>query len=176
MIIKTIIVSICIIVLLFGFVVFRGAPYVPSKRRDVKRAFSDLYQLDSSDVLVDIGSGDGVVLRLAAKQGIKRAVGYELNPILVLLSRWMSRRYTNVQIKLADFWLTSLPSDVTVVYVFGESRDINKMAKKVAREAAKQGRSIAFISYGFIVKDMSPVRTSGSHHLYQFDPLQSKEA
>ena len=172
---KIIIIVICIVVLLFGFVVFRGAPYVPSKRRDIKRAFTALYPLGSSDVLVDIGSGDGVVLRAAAKQGA-RAVGYELNPILVLLSRWLSRKYTAITIKLADFWLTSLPSDVTVVYVFGESRDINKMAKKVAREAVKQGRSIAFISYGFTLRDAVPVKTVGPHHLYRFDPLQSKEA
>lgn len=175
MIFKIVIISLCIIVLLFGFVVFRGAPYVPSKRRDVKRALSELYPIDSSDVLVDIGSGDGVVLRAAAKQGAY-AVGYELNPILVLISRWLCRKYTTITVKLADFWFTSLPNNVTVVYVFGESRDINKMAKKVAREAIKQGRSIAFISYGFMLRDITPVKTVGSHHLYRFDPLQSKEA
>ena len=50
------------------------------------------------------------------------------------------------------------------------------MAKKVAREAVRQERSIAFISYGFAVKDIQPVKKTGSHYLYRFDPLQSKEA
>ena len=98
MILKTVIAIVCIVVLLFGFVVFRGAPYVPSKRRDIKRAFEELYPLDDSDTLVDIGSGDGVVLRMAAKRGA-HAVGYELNPILVLVSRWLSRKYTTVTIR-----------------------------------------------------------------------------
>lgn len=175
MILKTIIIIICVLVLVFGFVVFRGAPYVPSKKRDIKRAFADLYPLTDKDVLVDIGSGDGVVLRMAAKQGAK-AIGYELNPLLVLVSRWLCRSYPAITITLADFWFVSLPADTTVVYVFGESRDIHKMAKKVAREAKKQNKAIDFISYGFALRDQTPIKTVGPHHLYRFDPLQPTKA
>ena len=46
-----------------GFTAFTGAPYVPSKPREVKRAFTKLYKLSAKDVVVDIGSGDGLVLR-----------------------------------------------------------------------------------------------------------------
>ena len=163
------------IVLLFGLTVFRGAPYVPSKKRDLSRAFDDLYSLSASDVLVDIGSGDGIVLREAARRGAK-AVGYELNPILVVVSRWLSRHNARIAVRLADFWRVALPDDVTVVYTFGESRDIEKMARKVKGEAARLKKRLYFISYGFRLRDQKPLRTVGAHHLYQFDPLQPVEA
>lgn len=163
------------IVLLFGFTVFRGAPYVPSKKQDLTRAFDDLYVLSADDVVVDIGSGDGIVLREAARRGAT-AVGYELNPVLVALSRWLSRRDHRVTVRLADFWRVSLPDDTTVVYTFGESRDIEKMAQKVAGEASRLKRPLNFISYGFRLRDQKPIRTAGAHHLYRFDPLQPAKA
>ena len=44
------------VVVAMGLVVFTGAPYVPSKRRDIRQALTELYPLGSDDVLVDIGS------------------------------------------------------------------------------------------------------------------------
>jgi hypothetical protein len=163
------------IIVLFGFVVFRGAPYVPSHRRDVNRAFDDLYPLTDSDVLVDVGSGDGVVLRLAAARGAK-AVGYELNPALVVLSRLLSRRATNVSVRLADFWLVPLPADTTVVYGFIVTRDVAKMAQKLQRETDRLGRPLYFVSYGNELKGLQKVGEIGAHHLYRFNPLHRGKA
>ncbi|HJP80842.1 MAG TPA: class I SAM-dependent methyltransferase [Candidatus Saccharimonadales bacterium] len=161
-----------LIVLIFGVVVFRGAPYVPSRRKDVRRAFEELYPLSQQDVVVDIGSGDGVVLREAAMHGA-RAVGYELNPILVVISRLLSRSYKNrISIHLADFWHRTLPDDMTAVYTFGESRDIERMAKKVGEEATRLGRPIYFISYAFKLRDRAPEKEVGAHVLYKLEPLQ----
>lgn len=159
------------VVLLFGFVVFWGAPYVPSKKRDVAKALDDLYPIGKKDLLVDIGSGDGVVLRMAATRGA-RAVGYELNPTLVVISRMLSRRQPRVTTVLADFWRVSLPDATTVVYTFGESRDIKKMAAKVEREATRLQKPLAFISYGFAVPGLTPAKKTGAHFLYHIAPLQ----
>lgn len=163
------------VILMFGFVVFKGAPYVPSKKRELIEAFDELYHVDASDVLVDIGSGDGIVLREAAKRGA-RAIGYELNPILVVISRWLSRNDPRVTVYLADYWRTTFPLETTVVYTFGESRDIIKMAQKVAREAERLGRPLVFISYGFAVPGQTPAKKIGAYFLYQYTPLQIKRA
>lgn len=162
------------VVLLFGFVVFFGAPYVPSKKRDIKLAFDELYRLSKKDVLVDIGSGDGVVLRMAQERGA-RAVGYELNPILVMISQFLSRRHIGVSTVLADFWRVQLPDDTTVVYTFGESRDIKKMAAKVQAEATRLNKSLVFISYGFAVPGWEPTRQTRAHFLYDITPLQQSQ-
>ncbi len=163
------------IILVFGFVVFKGAPYVPSKKRELTDAFETLYPLGEGDVLVDIGSGDGIVLREAAKHGA-RAIGYELNPVLVGISRWLSRREPRIKVHFADFWKVALPLETTVVYVFGESRDIAKMAGKVAREADRLAKPLTLISYGFAVPGKTPAKKAGAYFLYTYTPLQTKKA
>lgn len=162
---------ILLIILSFGFVVFFGAPYVPSKKRDLQKALEELYPLTKKDVLVDIGSGDGVVLRMAADKGA-RAVGYELNPILVAISRLMSRHHPGVTTILADFWHVKMPDDTTVVYTFGESRDIKKMAARIQHEATRLQKPLVFISYGFAVPGLKPTRQTKAHFLYTITPLQ----
>jgi hypothetical protein len=159
------------LILLFGFVVFRGAPYLPSKKNDVRRAFSDLYPINDQDVLVDIGSGDGIVLREAARRGAY-AVGYELNPLLVLISIIACRKLTGTKTILADFWNVHFPEGTTVIYAFSESRDIKKMAQKIVREATLLNRPLMFISYGFQVPGVTAVGVEGAHYLYRVEPLQ----
>lgn len=159
------------LIVLVGFVAFTGAPYVPSKRRDVERAFSELYPLDSADVVVDIGSGDGVVLREVSRRGAT-AIGYEIHPLLVLVSRFVSRHDPKVSVRLANFWRTPLPKEVTAVYTFGDARDIKKMYAKVQQEATRLGKTIAFISYAFDVPGLAFDKTVGAHHLYMVKSLQ----
>ena len=163
------------VVLLFGFVVFRGAPYVPSHRRQVQRAFDELYKITDKDVVVDVGSGDGLILRLAASRGA-RAVGYELNPALVAITRFLSRGDKKVSAHLADFWLTRLPEDTTLVYGFMVQRDIEKMAKKMQQEADRLGRPLYFMCYGSSIQSHPKLGELGAHHLYCFEPLHAAKA
>ncbi len=156
-------------------VVFRGSPYVPSHSLQVKNAFTELYNISKKDVLVDIGSGDGLVLRAAAKLGA-RAVGYEINPILVVVSKLLSRKYKNINVMLADFWLTNLPDNVTVVYVFSVTRDVKKIVDKIQKEANRLKRSIYIISYGGEFKCIKSIKNLGAHFLYKVEPLQPSEA
>jgi hypothetical protein len=159
------------VVLLFGFVVFRGAPYVPTRRKYLIAAFSKLYILQPDDVLVDVGSGDGRVMRLAASK-VKRAVGYELNPALVFISRLLSRRQQNVETRLADFWLAKLPDDITIVYAFSVSRDIKKLTQKLSREATRTGHEIKVITYGAGIDALVPDKSYQAFKLYTIHPLQ----
>lgn len=159
----------------FGLVVFIGAPYVPSKKRQLDRAFTELYPLSGSDLLVDIGSGDGVVLRAAARTGAK-AVGYEINPFLVAISTWLSRSDKNVSTRCQNFWRSELPADVTIVYTFGDSRDIEKMARLVQRTATRVKRPVYLMSLGFKLKDMKIHKHQDPYVLYKFYPLQPQEA
>lgn len=163
------------IVGIFLLTVLRGAPYVPSHRRDVDEIFRSLYQLDTSDVLVDIGSGDGKVCLAASEYGA-RAVGYEINPILVLVARWRARGVRRVTFRWRDFWVSHLPDDTTVVYTFGDGRDIARMARYVETEATRIGRPLNFISYAFEVPGRQEQKASGSAHLYKIAPLQSPKA
>ncbi len=161
------------VIISIGFVAFTGAPYVPSKRSDLKRAFTELYPLSSRDTLVDIGSGDGVVLREAARYGA-RAVGYEIHPFLVVVSWLLSRGNDRIHVRLANFWRTELPGETTVVYTFGEDRDIKRMYDKVQSEATRLEKQLAFISYAFEIHGIKPTKSVGAHHLYMVKPLHKR--
>lgn len=161
-----------IILFVFGFVVLRGAPYVPSQRKYIQQAFQELYPISKSDVLVDIGSGDGVVLREASKLGAK-TIGYEINPILALISRLLSLNNTKISVRFVDFWFSHLPNDTTVVYVFATSSIVEKIKVWLQNETNNLDRPIYLISFGFKIVGMSEQKKVGAYYLYRFNPLHT---
>jgi len=162
-----------IIVILFGVVSFSGAPYVPSHRKYVQRAF-DHFGLGSKDVLVDVGSGDGVVLRIASRYGAK-AVGYEINPILVGVSRLLSVRDERVSVLMLNFWRVQLPEATTIVYAFSVSRDEKKLTKLLQREANRLHKPLKLLCYGSPFKRIQADSTYEAYSLYVFQPLKTKK-
>ena len=135
------------IIALLGFSVFFGAPYVPSRRRDLKRMFDELYPLSAKDTVIDVGSGDGIILREASRRGAK-AVGYEISPLLVVISKWLSRRDKKVTITMANFWLAKFPKATTVIYAFSVERDAKKLTKKIQSESNRLNKPLILICYG----------------------------
>lgn len=80
---------ICLAVLDFLYFVYiknRGAVYYPTTVQTANKIL-DLVKLKKGQTIMDLGSGDGVMLIEAGKRGIK-AIGYELDPMLV----WQSRK------------------------------------------------------------------------------------
>lgn len=160
--------------LMFGFAAFFGAPYVPSQRRYIKRAFTKLYALSADDTLVDIGAGDGRVLRMARRFGAK-ALGYEINPLLWGIARLVSRGDTGVTVRLENFWTTALPPETTIVYAFSVHRDQRRLAVKLQHEATRLNKTIALLCYGNPLGDTYvPDGRLDAYTLYRFHPLQGK--
>ncbi|MBC7512074.1 hypothetical protein H7142_00220 [Candidatus Saccharibacteria bacterium] len=155
------------LVVLFGFVALVGAPYVPSLRKEVRAAFDTLYPIGNDDVVVDLGSGDGVVLREAASRGA-RCIGYELNPLLVVFSNIRLGKAGTVT--LGDMWQATLPPDVTLVYVFTVSRDSRKLGRYLQTQANEQNRSIRVMTFGSELKDYVPSKRLKAHSLYEISP------
>jgi hypothetical protein len=156
------------VVLIFGFVVAFGAPYVPSLRKELRQAFTKLYVVTTRDVIVDLGSGDGQVLLEAAKHGA-RAYGFELNPVLVFISRL--RLAGRAQISLANMWNGRLPGDTTLVYCFAVSRDSRRLVKYLQAESHRLGRPIKVITFGSGLKGLTPLDSLNAHQLYEVEPL-----
>ena len=150
-----------------GASVFFGAPYVPSHRRDLRQLFDELRPLSEHDVVFDAGSGDGVVLREAARHGAK-AIGYEINPVYWIASLLLSRKTKNVSIKLQNFWTSPFPDDMTVLYVFFVSRDGKKLEARLAKERARLARTFTVIAYGIPLPTVAPQRSFGAFHIYEF--------
>ena len=93
-----------------------------------------------------------------------------------MIARWWSRGDQGVVVHWANFWNAQLPEATTVVYVFGDSRDIAKMYQAVQRHADRVDREVALISYGFDVPS-KPVDTQvGAYYLYRISPLHPSGA
>lgn len=155
---------------LFGFVAFFGAPYVPTLNAELKRSFKELYPLRPSDVVVDLGSGDGRVLREATRHGAK-GYGYELNPLLVLVSKL--RLGSRATVRLADMWSVSLPADMTLAYVFTVSRDSKRLGRLLQAHVDTHATSIHVMTFGPTLVDYVPVATHRGHSLYEITPTQA---
>ena len=159
------------IIVVAGFSAFFGAPYVPSRRKDVMRMFDSLYPLSASDVLIDVGSGDGVILREASRRGAQ-AVGYEIHPLLVVISKLASLHDKQVSVTMANFWSAHFPSDTTIIYAFSVGRDSKKMEKKIQAESNRLQKPLTLVCYGSPLPNMVVLRQFEAYHLYEFYPLQ----
>jgi SAM-dependent methyltransferase len=153
------------IVLPFGIGAVIGAPYVPVLRRDSRRVL-ELLDLKPGQTLVDLGSGDGRLLRAAAARGI-RCIGYEINPYLVWVSRLVCLRYRRlVTIHTADFWRTKLPP-ADAVYVFMLDRYMTRLDQKLAHEAI---RPLRLVSYAFDIPGRTPTKRTHNTFVYEYKP------
>lgn len=151
----------------FLLIVFRGAPFVPTRRQDITKLFN-AYSFKKHDLLVDLGSGDGRVLTAAATRGI-RSVGYELNPFLVIYSRLKIARYGELtSVRLEDFWLSKLPNETTVVFVFLATPFMKKLDRKLTSEAKRLGQDITLISYGMKLADKKAVSERNGFITYRY--------
>ena len=153
---------------IFGFVVLFGAPFVPTRKTWAQAALN-LAKIKSSDTVVDLGSGTGIILKLSVAAGA-RAIGYELNPLLVLFSKIRLIRYGNkTDVKMANFWKLDLPLDTTVVYVFSIQRDDKKLIKYLHDQAVKlKTKKLRVVSFGLPLHGEKPVAKSSGANLYMF--------
>lgn len=159
-----------LLVVFVGLSAFFGAPYVPTRRRDLRRLFDELYPLTPNDVVLDIGSGDGVVLREVSRRGA-RAVGYEIHPLFYGISKLLSRTDKRVRVALVNAWAAPFPNDVTMVYAFSVGRDGKRLEAKVQQETNRLARPLTFVCYGNALPGRAPTREFEAYYLYAFEPL-----
>lgn len=149
------------------YISLRGAPYVPTLKKQLQRAL-DLAGVKPGMTIVDLGSGDGRLLLAAARRGCW-AVGYELNPLLVIYTKL--RTYPvrkQVSVKVRDFWRTPLPDDTDVVFVFLARPFMAKLERHLQAEAARLSRTIVLISFGFALPSKRPAAQAGALYRYEF--------
>jgi len=148
----------------FAYVLMFGAPYLPTRRAQVNQAL-DLLALKKGELLIDLGSGDGAVLVEAAKRGIK-CIGYELNPFVfavAYLRVWKYRKL--VKIKLKNFWKLPIPAETAGVFVFLLDKYMQKLDKKLQKEAP---RGLKVISYTFLIPGKKPKVSKNALSLYVY--------
>lgn len=112
-----------------------GGPYVPTSPDRVKRMIR-FANITSNDTVIDLGSGDGRLLIAAAQAGAKQAIGYEIHPGLVRISRLKARK-NNVQdkvlIKKESLWRADV-SKANVILLYQIPYAMEKIENKLTTE------------------------------------------
>lgn len=94
-----------------------GWPFwAPTGEDDIERAL-DLAGVGPTDIVADLGCGDGKVLTAAAARGA-RAVGYELRPEFVARARAAATPFGDrIEVRNVDFFGTEIDADVVFCYL-----------------------------------------------------------
>ncbi|KKW11282.1 MAG: hypothetical protein UY49_C0005G0012 [Microgenomates group bacterium GW2011_GWC1_49_7] len=158
--------SVLFLILQLGFIIFllymciafvSGAPFVPTKRSSAE-AMIRLANLKKGTKVYDLGSGNGKLLRLAQAKGA-RAVGFEINPLLVMLSNLRGART-----RWKNFWNADI-SDADVVLVYLLPTHMERLKRKLKKEV-KKGTLV--VSNSFIFPGWKILRQDSVNHIYVF--------
>jgi cyclopropane fatty-acyl-phospholipid synthase-like methyltransferase len=120
-----------------------GAPYEGIREKPLKQMVK-ISNVKKSDTSVDLGSGDGRIVIAFAKKGIK-AVGYEINPFLVLYSRRKIRKLklqNKAKIYWKNFWNVDF-GKYSIITTFQYFTVAKKLEDKINKECKKETKIIS---------------------------------
>jgi hypothetical protein len=124
----------------------KGAPYVPTSQKDVEDTLKQA-NLRKGQVFLELGSGDGRVVRTAVKNYQVKGIGVDINPVLVFWSRILARRQhlTDINFIKKNIFDIDL-SQADIIYLFLMPVLIERLTEKLNREIKKNS---LVISHGF---------------------------
>jgi predicted RNA methylase len=149
MLLSLVLAAIIIILLLFLSMIWPpNSPWAPWWRtnRKTARAICSLAKITRSDIVYDLGCGDGTLIVTAAKEYGAKAVGIEIDPLRAWIARvrvWFNRLQNKIEVRREDFFLTDL-SEATVVVVYLVPRTLEKLLPKFKKELKKGTRIISY--------------------------------
>lgn len=156
------------LLLVSGFVMLFGAPYLPTMKKQQQDAL-DLLALKPGQVVYDLGCGDGRFLITAAQCGLK-AVGYELNPFIFIIAWIATLRYrAQVKVRLGNYWHKDL-SKADGIFVFLIDKYMAKLDQKITSEITKP---INLVSHAFKIPGKKPAKKTGAMLLYEYKPTRT---
>ena len=135
----------------------RDVPFVPTPEKVVARML-ELAKVGPSDVVYDLGSGDGRIVITAAKKHGARGVGIDIDPERLREARDNARRAgvgDRVEFREGDLFQANI-GEATVVTIYLLSGINMKLRPKLLAEL-KPGTRI--VSHAFDMGDWKPVAT-----------------
>jgi predicted RNA methylase len=134
---------------------FLAAPFVPTSRKTVRKMI-EAAELDKKDIVYDLGSGDGRLVIAAARKKVKKAVGFEINPLLNIYASIKAKilRLKNTTFITRSIWNSDL-SKCNKLFVYLMPNSMNRLESKILSEM-KEGSYI--ISHSFRFPNMEPIR------------------
>ncbi len=141
-----------------------GGPYVPSSPDRVKRMVR-LAGIKPTDVVMDLGCGDGRLLIAAVEAGAKKAIGCEIHPGLVRMANFKIRKkklQEKIEVYKKSLWnFDTSEADVMLLYQIPYAME--KIGEKLQMEM-KPGSRV--VSNGFVFPEWEPDKEEASIYLY----------
>ena len=134
---------------------------------EIVRRMLEMAGVQPGDTLYDLGSGDGRIIVTAASEFGARAVGVEVDPLLLLWSRLrikMAGLEEKASILWGNFFHLDL-GDATVVTLYQNQRTNNNLREKFKREL-KSGTRVA--SYSFTFDGWEPDEVDDESKVYLY--------
>jgi SAM-dependent methyltransferase len=148
----------------FTLVVFIGAPYLPTHKKQLQNAI-DLVNLKSGQTMLELGCGNGRVMLEAAKLGI-HVTGIEINPFLVLASKWKLRKYCKItKVVWGDFWRAQWPEQVDVIFVFLLVPYMSKLDGEIKK---RYKTPLNLVSFAFEIPGKKYDKIKSGCYLYKY--------
>jgi 16S rRNA A1518/A1519 N6-dimethyltransferase RsmA/KsgA/DIM1 with predicted DNA glycosylase/AP lyase activity len=133
-------------------------------KKQIDSAF-DILELKKGDTLLELGSGDGKILISAARNGYK-AIGYELNPILFVISIIRTLPYRkNIKIYCRNFWNIELPQ-ADAIYTFLLKRQMERLDSKLEKYSF---RPVKLVSFAFKIPNKKISKQKNGVFLYEYN-------
>lgn len=148
---------------------FFGAPYVPTKKEVIDSILKKA-KLKKNKLFIELGCGDGrVVKRAAEKYGVK-GIGIDINPYLILSLKLLNKlkKINNPQFIFGDIFKLPL-NKADYIYCFLMPKMLEKLIKKFNKEL-KKGALV--ISHGFKIpnweKNLITTLKGKNFHTYYY--------
>ncbi|MEJ5308614.1 MAG: hypothetical protein WHX52_02480 [Anaerolineae bacterium] len=152
-----------------------GAPWFPTSRKLVRRMLA-LANVQPGEVVYDLGSGDGRVLFIAAREFGARAVGIELDPLRWAWTRmWIALLGLQGQVRVirGNFFSQDVSAaDVVTLYLLQKTN--NRLRGKLWQELHPGARIVSSI---FLFPGIEPTHIDKQAHLFLYEvktPRQSQ--
>ena len=142
------------------------APWLPTPKKKV-REMLELAEVTPTDIVYDLGSGDGRIVIMAAKEFGAESVGIEIDPIRVRWSQFKIKRNKvghKARVIRTNFLKMNLEA-ATVITIYGGIK-INEQIKEKLERDLKQGTRV--VSYFFKLEGWSPVKTREESSLFLY--------
>ena len=152
-----------VLIYLLARPMIEGAVFFPTRKVKMETIIS-LAGIKPGHKVADLGSGDGRILIACAKAGAV-AVGYEINPLLVLLSKWNIRKIglqDKATVHWKSFWKIDLSSFDSII-VYGIPYIMNRLKTKLEKEARS---GVAIVSNIYKIPGWQPTKEENGLYLY----------
>lgn len=129
-------------------------PYVGTRFKRIEKVIKRI-QPKKGHIFIDLGSGDGRIVYMAAQKFKLKAIGVEFNPMLTFFCRWYAHfKHIPASFKTEDILKTDI-SKADIIYCFLLPKMLVPLTQKLKKEA-KKGTIV--ISHGFEIKALKELQ------------------